>query len=888
MTIVGRELELNRLEREVALALDRSAGRALFIQGSAGAGKSALAAEFLDSVMASRSGVTLGRGRCLQTFGTADPYLPFVEALRDLSDETTSGFVKRETLSQMIAELTPYWLSAIPMVGSVLSASYATARKLSSGASAEAAPSREALFVQYLDLLRGLAKQAPLILYIDDLHWADQSSIALLNHVCRGIASQPVLILATVRFDEAEREKHPVTGLIRDLEREGVGTTIQLVDLDSGVLERLLVSEFGGDVSDPLRRWIESTAGGNPLFATELVRLLKQSGTARERHGEWHLTDAIADLPVPRSAEAVIEGRLQALDSEEAKLLQYASVEGTEFNSIVLAAMLEEDELALLERLEKLDRTHHLVQTTGEIDLPDGDIATVLQFRNTLLQTVLYRQVVGKRRVLLHRKAGECLERVFEGATERVAGKLARHLNQGRVKEGAYRYACVAAESARGAYAHWEAEEYYRIALLHSPGPAETITLQERLGDVYQAVGYYEQATAAYNSTLDLEPDENRTALRLRRKLATVDRRVGSVPATVLLQRIRGLVAEATDVPEERCHLLLEAGFLPNAVGVVDSAAEAVSIAESIGDPVLLSKALEQLAWAYIMAGQPREGLTRLERAHSTGSGSVDPVRTARYHNIRGVGYTKIGQYREAFRSFEQMLTTAERLAEPNYISVACSNMGCELLKLGEYEKAEEVLKRAYTIHMRRDRAYMLQSLFNLAKRAHWSGELETAVQRYSELLELARELEYWTSEAVAQAGRGLCLLDLGRFDEAREVAGSVAAVVADREEWFEDREFLEILFARLETLEGGPEAGAERLRLAAESLRESDLFAFAQVRIERARILREFDAHQARLELEQLAEATAECEFALDRAIKALLAELPGERVATPLPVPG
>ena len=887
MPFVGREPELDRLEREAALALDLGSGRSVFIQGSAGAGKSALAAEFLDRMVRDHPEVTLGRGRCLQTFGTADPYLPFVEALRDLSDETTAGFVQRETLSQMIAELTPFWLAAIPMVGNVLSAGYATARKISSSGAggSDGAPSREALFVQYLELIRGLAKQAPLIFFFDDLHWADHSSIALLNHISRGIASQRVLIVATLRDDEAERDKHPVMGLVRDLERENIGSKLTISDLDSGTLHQLLRGAFEGDVSEPLHRWLESTAGGNPLFATELVRLLKQSGAVHERHGEWHLTHAIADLPVPRSAEAVIEGRIQALDAEEAKLLQYASVEGTEFNSIVLAEMLEEDELDVLERLEQLDRKHHLVRTTGKLDLPDGEIATLLEFRNALFQTVLYRQVVGKRRILLHRKAGECLERVFGAGSERAASKLARHLHQGRVKEGAYRYATIAADGARRAYAHWEAEELYRIALQHAPDEEATIRLQERLGDVYMAVGFYDQANATYQGLLDLGPDRS-IALRAKRKMAMVDRRIGSVPAPLLLQRIRALIAETADEPEEKCHLLIETGFLPNAVDVLESVREAVAIAESLNADTLLAKSLEQLAWLLVMGGTPREALEPLERAFRAGGGTADPVGTARYHNIRGVAFSKLGDFREALRSFEEMLAVSDKLAEPNFISAACSNMGAALLILGEYDRAEEVLQRAFTIHQRSDRLYMLQSLFNLAKRAHWSGDLETALGRYDELLALARELEYWTSEAVAQAGRGLCLLELGRAVEAREAAGATAAVVADRQQWFEDREFIEILFARLEALDGDFSAAADRLHAAAESLDGSDMFAAAQVRIERTHILKQVDADAARSELEQLTAATAGWDSALGGPIEALRAELMMD-IDAPLPAP-
>jgi tetratricopeptide (TPR) repeat protein len=649
--------------------------------------------------------------------------------------------------------------------------------------------------------------------------------------------------------------------------------------------DELLRAEFGGDVSEPLAKWLRDTAGGNPLFLSELVKLLKQNAAVAEEHGEWHLTASVADLPVPRSAEAVIESRVEALDAEEIKLLQYASVQGTEFDSIVLAGMLEEDELDLLERLERLDRNFQMVSTVGELDLPDGEIATILVFRHTLMQTVLYRQVVGKRRVLLHRKAGELLERVFADRVDDVSSKLAHHYDQGRVAEKAHRYASIAADGARRVYAHWEAERLYRIALAHSPGSEATLAVQERLGDVYATVGYLDQSTAAFRAALeaDATPD---VSLRLQRKLATVDRRAGRVPAPELLQRLRSLVAAAEGNDEERSFLLLEVCFLPNAVDVVETAGEVVAIAERLGDPSLMAKALEQLAVALIFGGRPREALPHLDRAFAVGGGASDPVRAARYHNIRGIANTKVGEYREALGDFEQMLVMSEKLSDSNFIGVACSNIGAELLILGEYDRAEEVLQRACTIHRRRDRANMVQSLFNLAKRAHWSGDLELGLERYTEVLEVARELDYWTSEAAAGAGRGLCLLEMGRLDEARRSADAVAAVVADRDQWFDDRDFLEILLAHLEAIDGSHDAAVERLRRAIDTLADADLFVCTQVRLELVHILMDVDRDAARTELEVLDADTGATDFSLRGEIESMKMRLMmGESAGVGLP---
>jgi tetratricopeptide (TPR) repeat protein len=886
MGFVGRGQEMDRLEREVALAFELATGRSVFIQGPPGAGKTTLATEFVRQLHARFPEARIARGRCLQTFGSADPYLPFVDALRDLSDEGAGGGVRRESLSAMLTELAPYWLQVVPMVGNLLSAGFATAARLRGEKAGDAAPSREALFVQYLELIRRLAAQGPLLLFLDDLHWADHSSVALLSHLARGVATLPVLIIATLRADDAELEKHPITGLIRELERESLGVAINLGEMDPGSLRELLAAELEGDVSEPLHRWVAETAGGNPLFATELARLLKQSGAAAAVRGEWRLTEGAEQLELPRSAEAVIETRIQHLDAEEVKLLQYASVQGNDFDSVVLAQLLGQDELEVLDALERIERHHKLVRTTGEQALPNGDVSTTLRFHHALVQTVLYRQVLGKRRILLHRKAGEILESLHAGKTGEIAGRLAGHFHEGRLPEPAHRYAALAADSARRAYAHWEAVKYFGIALEHAPDEEERLRLHERLGDVYVSLGYYDRAESCFQEALALPVAEDTTRLRLRRKGLEIERKVGREPAPVLLGRLRALAGEAADAPEERCWILLRIALIPVAQNVVPMLEEAVAIAESLKNPPLLAEALEQLAVARIMGGDPQRGLEPLARAFEIGGGESDPFRAGRYYNILGIAHSKLGQYRQTLQAFERMLAAMERMAHAHGVGVACNNLGCELLKMGEYDRAEEVLQRARVIHERHDRASLAQSSFNLAKRAHWSGDFPLALERYAQLREYAREFGYWSSEAVAEAGLGLCHLELGAVEEARADAGRAAAQLADHDEWFEDREFVEILLAHLQALDGDPRAGAERLGRAAATIIQADFFAWVQVELERVRITRDFDAARAREVMEEVVAATRGVEFALDGEIDTLRRQLGTHRaLATPPP---
>ena len=856
MAIVGRHVELDRLAGHLAGCFDGSAGRALFIEGPAGVGKTTLVTALVERVLAARPDVAIARGRCVQSFESGEPYLPFIEALRDLSDESETGLVSRKTVRDLLKELAPYWLQVVPLVGNLLSATFATAAEVGRLRKGNA-PSREALFVQYLEVLSRLTKQSPILLFLDDLHWADHASLALLAYLARGVSKLPVAIIGTLRSLTIEQEDPAIGQALLELEREGLATRVTLAELDGDELDQLMRVEFGGEVADPLLRWIRRTAGGNPLFATELARLLRSSGGAVLANGEWRLTAAGAQIDVPRSAEAVIEKRLQRLAPDELNLLQYASIDGRQFDSLVLSRLLGKDELEVLDALDPLERKHGLVESVGDMILPDGETASAFRFHHALVHTVLNRQVVGKRRILLHRKAGEVLEGLWGEGAETVAGRLAHHFHEGRVPDRAYRYARSAAESAAAVFANWEAIDLLELARKNAADFTAHAWVAERMGDVYGTVGHYAAGVDCYTSLFDQRDSADQ--LRLNRKILVLDRKGGLAPAPDLSRRARALL-ESSDAPAaERCHLLLELTRLPGMADTPGRARDALAIAETLGDPILLADALERLAVSHLFAiGSVEDGFALLERALHIAESVNDPVLLARYHSIAGVARAKAGRYSDAQRDFEEALKSFERIGDPNGIGAICTNLGVVMLRFGLYDQAESMLDRARAIHERRDRSSAVESLFGLAERARLAGESERAIQRYQQLLRYAEELKHWTSEAVAWAGIGLCRLERGELDLAVQASTAVGAALAERDQWFEDRDLIELFLARLDTAMARTPDALDRLRRTAETLRPRDIYLWARLELERGRLLWPTDPVQAASVLDQVAAATA------------------------------
>ena len=171
------------------------------------------------------------------------------------------------------------------------------------------------------------------------------------------------------------------------------------------------------------------------------------------------------DLEAPESVRSMIRKKIEALGAEERRILQYASVEGEEFLSTVLAALLEKDELELEEQLAELARAHRMIEARGEEELPDRSLATRYRFAHALYQNLLYDDLVSKRRILLHRIAGERWAEHYGADAPRIATKLAMHFERGRDFERAIEYLIHAAGTATQLYASGEADRHCTHAL---------------------------------------------------------------------------------------------------------------------------------------------------------------------------------------------------------------------------------------------------------------------------------------------------------------------------------------------------------------------------------------------------------------------------------------
>ncbi|HUS10574.1 MAG TPA: protein kinase [Pyrinomonadaceae bacterium] len=498
---VGREPELNRLEGFLQQAVDGT-GRVVFITGEPGIGKTSLSDEFLRRARAKYPALLISRGRCVEQYGTGEAYLPFLDAVGGLLESPG-----RERLGAVMRTYAPTWCTQLP-------AAFASSGALERLQQETIGATKERMMREMGDALSMFAATAPIVLLFEDLHWADPSSVDLLRHLSQRINSQRLLIAGTFRPEDIERSNHPLKSYKAEMQTHRLCEELALSSLGRDHIAEYLNATFApNDFPPDLAAMIHDKTEGHPLFAINLLQYLSERGDIGKTNAHWSLARPLSelDLEAPESVRSMISKKIDSLAAEERRTLQYASVEGAEFLSTVVASLLDVDEVDLEERMANLEKTHRLIVTRGEEELPDGSLATRYRFAHALYQNFLYADLVNKRRVMLHRQAGEELLRHYRKRAPQIATQLALHFERGRDFPRAIEYLIHAGDNATTLYANAEAADHYTRAIglvekLPDEAQSETlVTLYQKRGAVNMALSRFAQSVDDYTHMLEYQ-----------------------------------------------------------------------------------------------------------------------------------------------------------------------------------------------------------------------------------------------------------------------------------------------------------------------------------------------------------------------------------------------
>lgn len=481
---VGRGRELAALRTLLPLAAGEGR-RVALVGGEAGSGKSRLAREF--AWAASEAGTLVLYGACDSVVPT--PYQPFAEALAQLVRTSDPAVLQAELGSAggELARLLPDLATRVPGLPAPILADPDT--------------ERHRLHTAVTDLLSAVTTRAPVLLVLEDLHWADGPSLLLLRHLVRVAAGARILVLGTFRDTEADMPAELAETLV-DLRRAEDVVRLRLAGLNDAEVAEFVHRAAGGDLGSELpevARTISSLTAGNAFLVCELWRALLETESIEELDGGLRLRRPIAELATPESVRELVSQRLSRLRPATRVLLELAAVAGPELELATLrrAAVLRDGELA--EALEEAVRSG-MVEELHSREL-------TYRFTHELVRLALSDRLTGLRRAELHLRVAEALEEGAGPQGQRALAGLAYHFAAaaplGDVRK-AVDYNVLAARRALETLAFDEGVARLRQALeLGIDDPGERAAIQLELGTAHHLAGSAGEALAAFRAAFE-------------------------------------------------------------------------------------------------------------------------------------------------------------------------------------------------------------------------------------------------------------------------------------------------------------------------------------------------------------------------------------------------
>jgi predicted ATPase len=444
---VGREKERAELWAafEVVMA---GRGMMLCVSGEPGIGKTTLVEDFLTELKAEGAAGAVARGKCSERLAGTEAYLPLLEAL-----DTLLHGQHNQSLARVLKLLAPTWYAQLVP----LSGEHEESARFLNEISAASQERRKRELGQFL---QEVARIGPVILFFDDLHWADVSTVDILAYLASRFDSLRVLIVTTFRPADLLLAKHPFLAVKRELEAHAQCREISLEFLSRLDIERYLSLEFPEhQFPSELSKLIHGRTEGNPLFMADLVRYLCDREVLIRVDGRWTQARTLEAIEheLPASVRSMIERKIDRLSKEDRQLLVAASVQGYEFDSAVLSKVLGLDTAEVEEQLEALERVHAFVRLLSEEEFPNRTLTLRYRFVHVLYQNALYASLQPTRKTRLAAAVARALEGYWGEQSANVAGELAVLWEAAREFGRAADYFRLAAQNASRFFAAHEA-----------------------------------------------------------------------------------------------------------------------------------------------------------------------------------------------------------------------------------------------------------------------------------------------------------------------------------------------------------------------------------------------------------------------------------------------
>lgn len=696
--LIGREKELKAIRVWFDSAMSNG-GLLVGIAGEPGLGKTSLVENFLASLKDGDQACGIGRGRCSERLAGANAYLPFLESLENLLHDQSLPYAR------LMKSLAPTWYAQI---ASLQPANLSDMRVLAD----IKAVSQERLKRELLVFLQEASRQRPLVLFLDDLHWADESTTDLLAYLSGHFRELRALILAAYRLSELALAAHPFQQVKLELQGHGLCHELQPSFLSGSEIETYLLQEFPAHRFPPdFAAMIFRRTEGHPLFVTDLIRYLRDREIIAEEQGQWTLTEEVEAIQndLPESVRSMVQHKIALLEEADLRLLVAGSVQGYEFDAAVVAQALNLDAADVEDRLDELERAYGLARMVGEKEFPDRTLTMRYKFVHALYQNALYASLKPARRASISKAIAQALIAFHRDKLAPIATRLAALF-----------------ETARG---FDTAAGYFVMAAKHSMDVAafkESLSLARRGLELLK----------------DLPEDDDRA----RKEMALQHMIAGSVVA-------------------------LKSPASPEALPAFLRARE---LAARLGEQRTQFRIEYSLVWIYFSRCEADQALAQADTVIELANQLQDSLFMVQANYVKGCLAGRRGQFSLARQQFELAISLADAdqpassayLFESDGISHSHSQLARVLWLMGYPDQALAQLDKAFELAERNShpvaQSHVLVDSFSVY--SHYDRPQRT-LELTERMIALCQE-KGLALVVYAHCARGKALMDLGRQEE--------------------------------------------------------------------------------------------------------------------------
>jgi tetratricopeptide (TPR) repeat protein len=615
--LIGREHQLQELYDSFNLATQEK-GQTIFVSGEAGTGKTRLVQEFLKKI--AKDECILLSGWCICNVDI--PYFPFLEAFKSYP-AFQNQIIRDENISPQTA--------------------------------------KERTFNAITQSLLTICSEKPTVLFIDDIHWADSASLALLHYISRTITAKRAIVIATLRsedlFSDAQGRPHPLVETLRLMRRESLLKEINLSSLSTKDSSQLIENMVGGQAQLRLTQKITSESQGNPLFIIEALSMFLENGNLIQENGKWHLSTE--DFPIPYKVKDIILRRAEKIEPNYRKILDIASVIGSRFDQSLLSSVLGKDILEVVEILQKINQSSSLIVSEGNL----------YRFDHSMSRDALYEEVPTSLKRIYHSKIADILEKQLLEGKKTQLSDLAYHFTVAEQENKSIKYSIDAGKEALALFCGAEAIKHYNSVFSMTNGKnnykTENIVALEGLGEGFFANARCVDSVESFRKLSEIAQD-NPTKLRALSKAIRASLFLGDISTAVeIANSITFPSINELNTARFKLSRAMTASWTGKPQDSLPDFNESIGVFETAFSLTDMTDALSEVSIAYTMAGKWENALTSALRAYAL----IDHARNLNrqgYANFAlWVIFTKCGLHQQAEETIARAFELNKRISDP-------------------------------------------------------------------------------------------------------------------------------------------------------------------------------------------------------------------------------